>query len=69
MSILSQKTIKNKISIKGIGLHTVNSVELNLLPAAPNTGILFKRVDLSKNNIIIPTYDNVIDTTLYDISQ
>ncbi len=64
MSILSQKTIKNKISIKGIGLHTGNSVELNLLPAAPNTGILFKRVDLSKNNIVIPTYDNVIDTTL-----
>ena len=39
MSILSQKTIKNKISIKGIGLHTGNSVELSLT-WAPNTGIL-----------------------------
>mgnify|MGYP001332946789 CR=1 FL=1 len=64
MSILSQKTIRNKIFLKGTGLHTGKEVELTLIPAAPNTGILFKRVDLKKNNIILPIFNNVIDTTL-----
>ncbi len=64
MSILSQKTIKDKIFLKGIGLHTGKEVELNLIPASPNTGILFKRVDLKNNNTILPMYNNVIDTTL-----
>ena len=64
MSILNQKTISKKIVLSGVGLHTGKLVELNLLPAAPNTGIIFKRIDLKSNNIIIPTFDNVIDTTL-----
>ena len=64
MSILNQKTISKKISIGGVGLHTGNLVEINLLPAQPNTGILFKRIDLNNNNIVIPTFENVIDTTL-----
>ncbi len=64
MSILNQKTINKKIFLKGVGLHTGKPVELNLLPSAPNTGIVFKRIDLNKNNIVIPTYNNVIDTTL-----
>ena len=64
MSILSQKTLKNKITITGVGLHTGKPVKLNLFPSAPNTGIVFKRTDLKKDNIIIPSYENVIDTTL-----
>ena len=64
MSILNQKTINKKISFEGIGLHTGKHVNLHLLPSEPNTGITFKRIDLKSNNIVIPTYDNVIDTTL-----
>ena len=64
MSILSQKTIKNQISLHGIGIHTGKKVNINILPSAPNTGIIFKRTDLSKNNLIYPTYNNVTDTTL-----
>ncbi len=64
MSILSQKTINKKISFSGIGLHTGINVEINLIPSAPNTGIVFKRIDIKQNNIIIPTFENVIDTTL-----
>ena len=64
MSILSQKTINKKISLNGVGLHTGKLVELNLIPSAPNTGIIFKRVDLKKNNIVIPLFNNVTDTTL-----
>ena len=64
MSLLTQKTLSNKISFKGIGIHTGVSVNLNILPALPNTGIIFKRVDLKSNNIVYPNYLNVSDTTL-----
>ena len=64
MSILTQKTILKKISIDGIGIHTGLKSNLNILPAHPNTGIVFKRTDIKKNNIVIPTYNNVVDATL-----
>ena len=64
MSILTQKTISEKISISGIGIHTGNKVNLSILPASPNTGIIFKRTDLIKNNYIHALYNNVTDTTL-----
>ncbi len=64
MSILTQKTVSKKISFSGIGVHTGRKVNLDILPASPNTGIQFKRVDLKKNNIVYPLYNNVFDTTL-----
>ena len=64
MSILNQKTIQSQISFDGIGLHSGKKVKINLLPSSPNSGIIFKRVDLSKNNTIVPSYNNVSDTTL-----
>ena len=48
MSILNQKTLSKKISFQGIGIHTGNKVKIEIKPAAPNTGIIFKRVDLKK---------------------
>tara|TARA_Y100001935_G_scaffold232848_1_gene214816 strand:- start:2055 stop:2975 length:921 start_codon:yes stop_codon:yes gene_type:complete len=64
VSILTQKTVSQKISFNGIGIHTGKKVNLNILPASPNTGITFKRIDLKTNNIIFPNYANVVDTTL-----
>mgnify|MGYP001283130176 CR=1 FL=1 len=64
MSILSQKTVSKKISFAGIGIHTGVNANLNILPAIPNTGIVFKRIDLNKNNYVYPNYANVCDTTL-----
>ena len=64
MSLLTQKTILNSISIKGVGVHTGSNVTLKILPAAPNNGIIFKRIDLNKNNIVIPSYSNVVDAKL-----
>ncbi len=64
MSILTQKTISKKLSFSGVGVHTGRKVNLDILPASPNTGIQFKRVDLKKNNIVYPLYNNVFDTTL-----
>ena len=59
MSVLNQKTIKKDISIRGVGLHSGKNVKLTIKPAKPNTGIIFKRIDLEKNNIVIPNLFNV----------
>ena len=59
MSVLNQKTINKNISFKGVGLHTGLEANLILKPAEPNTGIIFKRIDLKENNIIIPNIFNV----------
>jgi len=53
-----------QLSIEGIGIHTGIRANLNILPAQPNTGIIFKRIDIKKNNTIIPTYNNVVEATL-----
>ena len=63
MSALSQKTVKNLLSIKGIGLHTGEPVNIKINPAEPNTGIVFKRTDLNNNNYIIPSVFNVTNTS------
>ena len=64
MSILTQKTISKKISFEGVGIHTGIQTKLNILPAPPNSGIVFKRTDLINNNTIYASYANVTDTTL-----
>ena len=59
-----QKTIKEEINLKGVGLH--NGVEANLIikPAKPNTGIIFKRTDIDENNIISANFKNVVEPIL-----
>ena len=64
MSLLSQKTIARKISISGIGIHTGYKADVEILPSSPNSGIIFKRIDVKKNNIVIPNFANVSDVTL-----
>ncbi len=59
MSVLNQKTIKKTIKINGVGLHNGKQVHMEIKPAQPNTGILFKRIDLKNNNLIIPGVFNV----------
>ena len=64
MSVLSQTTIANKVSFSGVGIHTGRRVHMNILPSSPNSGIIFKRIDLKKNNIVIPNFENVSEATL-----
>ena len=64
MAHLNQKTILKPIVLNGIGLHSGLRVNLTLKPADPNTGILFKRIDLNKNNILVPNFLNVTNTSL-----
>ena len=49
----NQQTISNSISIKGIGLHTGNLVELTLEPAAVDNGVKFIRTDKKNDNVLV----------------
>ena len=59
-----QKTIKEKIDFKGIGLHNGAEVNLTIKPSKPNTGIIFKRKDINDNNIIYANFKNVVEPIL-----
>lgn len=59
-----QRTLKNLIRAKGVGVHSGENVFITLRPAEPDTGIVFLREDL-KNNAEIPALAaNVTDTTM-----
>ena len=64
MTLLNQKTIKLPVNFHGIGLHSGKKVKVCIKPSEPNTGIVFKRVDLDKNNLVIPSFVNVSNTSL-----
>ena len=64
MSLLNQKTINNPVKFTGIGLHSGQIVNISINPSEPNTGIIFKRVDLKNNNLIFPSFANVTNTSL-----
>ena len=53
MSYLTQKTLKKKVNFNGVALHSGNIVNISIKPAEPNFGIVFKRVDLDKNNLAL----------------
>lgn len=57
-----QLTIKNEVSISGVGLHTGNNVTLNFKPAPANHGISFKRIDLKSQPIIEASASYVTET-------
>ena len=64
MSVLNQKTLKKAVKFEGVGLHTGKKASVTILPSSPNTGIIFKRIDFEKNNIVLPNVYNVSNATL-----
>ena len=64
MSLLNQKTINKTISFQGIGLHSGKKVNVTLKSSEPDTGVVFKRVDLKNNNLVYPNFNNVTNTSL-----
>ena len=64
MGLLNQKTIKKPVKFQGIGLHSGKNVTLYIKSSEPNTGIIFKRIDLNSNNIVYPNFNNVTNTSL-----
>ncbi|MBZ4211031.1 MAG: UDP-3-O-acyl-N-acetylglucosamine deacetylase [Comamonadaceae bacterium] len=62
--MLKQRTLKSLTRAVGVGLHSGQRVELTLRPAQPDTGIVFRRVDLPEPVDIVATATAVSDTRL-----
>jgi UDP-3-O-[3-hydroxymyristoyl] N-acetylglucosamine deacetylase len=62
--MVGQRTLKNSIRASGVGLHTGKKVLMTLRPAAPDTGILFRRSDLGEFATVVAHAENVGDTQL-----
>ena len=62
--MLKQRTLKKSISATGVGLHTGDKVKMTLLPASPDTGIVFRRVDLPDSAEIKVQPQYVCDTRM-----
>ena len=62
--MLNQRTLKNSIRATGVGLHTGKKILMTLRPAAPDTGIVFRRTDLGEPVDIQARAENVGDTML-----
>lgn len=67
--MLLQRTIKQSISTKGVGLHSGRRVEISLRPALPDTGIVFHRVDLPEIVDLPARADAVGDTRMASVLQ
>ena len=61
---MKQRTLKDSIRASGIGLHSGEKVYMTLRPAPPNTGIVFRRLDLPDPIDILATASNVTETML-----
>ena len=59
-----QKTLSREVRFKGIGLHSGKVSSVNVIPAREGEGIVFKRVDLKKNNEIKANFKNVTSAKL-----
>lgn len=67
--MLRQRTISKTVSTKGIGIHSGRLVEITLRPAAPNTGIVFHRIDLPQV-VDIPAQAHLVGgTTMASVLQ
>ncbi|UXH77303.1 UDP-3-O-acyl-N-acetylglucosamine deacetylase [Roseateles amylovorans] len=62
--MLKQRTIKSLTRAVGVGIHSGQKVEITLRPAAPGTGIVFRRVDLAQPVDIPVSTTNVCDTRM-----
>ncbi len=62
--LIRQRTLKNVIRATGVGLHSGEKVYLTLRPAQPDTGVIFRRVDLNEPVEIKATAQNVGATLL-----
>jgi len=62
--MVGQRTLKNVIRASGVGLHTGKRILMTIRPAAPDTGIVFRRTDLSVPVDVPARASNVGETTL-----
>jgi UDP-3-O-[3-hydroxymyristoyl] N-acetylglucosamine deacetylase len=62
--MIRQRTLKSIVKATGVGLHSGTRVEMSLRPAAPDTGIVFRRVDLDPPVDLVTDPYSVVDTRL-----
>jgi UDP-3-O-[3-hydroxymyristoyl] N-acetylglucosamine deacetylase len=62
--VLQQRTLKSLTRAVGVGLHSGQRVEITLRPAQPDTGIVFRRIDLPEPVDIVVSATAVSDTRL-----
>ncbi|MHB1334173.1 MAG: UDP-3-O-acyl-N-acetylglucosamine deacetylase [Sulfuriferula sp.] len=62
--MIRQRTLKNVIRASGVGLHTGEKVLMTLRPAAPDTGVVFRRIDLASPVDLPVSAELVGDTRL-----
>jgi UDP-3-O-[3-hydroxymyristoyl] N-acetylglucosamine deacetylase len=62
--MIRQRTLKAMTRAVGVGLHSGQKVELTLRPAAPDTGVIFRRIDLPSPVEIPATTESVCDTRM-----
>ena len=62
--MLKQRTVKQLVKTVGVGLHSGTKVELTLRPAAPDTGIVFRRIDIDPPVDLPASATGVGDTRL-----
>ncbi|MGN1209761.1 MAG: UDP-3-O-acyl-N-acetylglucosamine deacetylase, partial [Duodenibacillus sp.] len=62
--MIQQRTIRQTVSAVGIGLHSGRKVKLVMRPAAPDTGIVFRRVDLTPTVELPARAESVNDTRM-----
>jgi len=67
--MFKQRTLKSAIRATGVGLHTGEKVAMTLRPAPPNSGIVFRRIDLSRPVDIVADAFKVTDTRLCSALQ
>src|SRR5437867_985334 len=61
--VLQRQSMRESVSLEGVGLHSGNRVGMSFLPAPPNSGIRFRRLDLDGRPEIEARIENVSDTT------
>lgn len=61
--MIFQRTIKQSVSVTGIGLHKGDKVKMTLRPAPANTGVIYRRIDLQPH-VDIPARANAVGDTM-----
>ena len=64
MNEIYQKTLSSPICFEGIGLHSGKISKVKILPGKENQGIVFRRIDLKDNNLVLANYKNVSSAKL-----
>src|SRR5690606_2683840 len=60
---VKQHTIKKRVTVSGVGLHTGVVATMTFLPAPPNHGFKFQRIDLEGHPVVDADVDNVVDVS------